>query len=347
MKLTIKEIAGLAGVSQSTVSKIINNYTDVGPTTKAKVLRVIEEHSYRPTYAAQSLAKKATKVIGVIYAGEINANFNHPFFVEVVNAFKKNIGAEGYDLLFFSNEKFHKKDENYLERCQHYNVDGCFIIGGEKVEPSVYDLDQSSIPCVGIDIVLTGPRSAHLMTDNEQVASQAAEHFYLLGRRSTGFIGGQPHSTISNERKEAFLHTARVYGMKVMDEWILEGDFFEASGYHSMKRLLEQPVLPEAVFAASDAMALGAMRAMRDAGLAPAEIAVIGCDDIPAARFVDPPLTTLRQDKEKIGKMAAFMLEDLIHDRIQGSGVKIDPQLIIRSSCGTKPPSPAGEEPVL
>ncbi|GEL08321.1 LacI family DNA-binding transcriptional regulator [Salisediminibacterium halotolerans] len=336
MKLTIKEIAKLSGVSQSTVSKIINNYDDVGEKTKAKVNAVMEEHGYRPTYSAQTLARKSTKMIGVIYAGDINANFDHPFFSEVVSSFKKTIGAQGYDLLFFSNEKFHKADEDYLARCQHYHVDGCIIIGGEKVEPSVYALDQSEIPCVGIDIELQGPRSAYIMTDNHQVSGLAVEHFYLLGWHDVAFIGGQQESLVSSQREEGFKDHIATYGMKTKTEWLIYGDFFEQSGYDGMKQLLLLEERPHAIFAASDLMALGAMKAIKDHGADIGEFGIIGCDDITAAKYVDPPLTTVRQDKEKIGKMAAFILQDLMHDRIKGTAVKIDPDLIVRKSCGSK-----------
>lgn len=346
MKLTIKEIAKLAGVSQSTVSKIINNYDDVGAKTKEKVTAVMDEHGYRPTYSAQTLARKTTKIIGVIYAGDINANFDHPFFSQVVSSFKKTIGAQGYDLLFFSNEKFHKADEDYLARCQHYHVDGCIIIGGEKVEPSVYALDQSEIPCVGIDIELQGPGSAYIMTDNHQVSGLAVEHFYMLGWHDVAFIGGQNESLVSSQRERGFRDHLITYGMTGRDEWFVHGDFFEQSGYDCMMKLLSLEHVPNAIFAASDLMALGAMKAIKDQGKNLADFGIIGCDDITAAKYVDPPLTTIRQDKEKIGKMAAFILQDLMHDRIKGTAVKIDPDLIIRQSCGSKRDAPKHKEGV-
>ncbi|PRO66591.1 LacI family DNA-binding transcriptional regulator [Alkalicoccus urumqiensis] len=337
MSMTIKEIAKLAGVSQATVSKIINNYDDVGAKTKERVLAIMKEHGYRPSYAAQSLAKKVTRVIGVIYAGKINANFNHPFFVEVVSAFKKAMGLEGYDLLFFSNEQFHQEDEDYLARCQHYRVDGCIVIGGEEVEPSVYDVDKSDIPCIGVDIRLSGPKSAYIMTDNLQIGTLAAEQFYMNGSRRLGFIGGGSASHISNERLEGFQQTARSYRLEMRKEWTVQGDFFEESGFEAMKELLQNDELPNAVFAVSDLMAIGAMRAVKESErVRIEEMAVIGCDDIIAARHVEPPLTTVRQDKEKIGRMAAYMLNDMIHGRIEGTGVKLDPELIVRSSCGSK-----------
>ncbi|WP_147804687.1 LacI family DNA-binding transcriptional regulator [Alkalicoccus halolimnae] len=334
MKMTIKEIAKLAGVSQATVSKIINNYDDVGLKTKKRVWEIMDEHGYRPSYAAQSLAKKVTKVIGVIYAGKINANFNHPFFVEVVSSFKKTMGIEGYDLLFFSNEKFNKADENYLARCQHYNVDGCIIIGGDEVEPSIYDLDNSDVPCLGVDIKLSGEKSAYIMTDNLQISSLAVEHFYLLGHRDIAFISGKKDSLISRERLEGFLDVMKKYGLKVHSDWVVYGDFFEESGYKLMKELLEKDPVPKAVFAASDLMAMGAMKAIKESPYDIADFSIIGCDDIMASRHVDPPLTTVKQDKEKIGKMAAFILNDMIQKKIDKTHIMIEPELIVRESSG-------------
>ncbi len=336
MKMTIKEIAKLAGVSQATVSKIINNYDDVGLKTKKRVLAIMDEYGYRPSYSAQSLARKVTKVIGVIYAGKINANFNHPFFVEVVSSFKKTIGLEGYDLLFFSNEQFNKADENYLARCQHYNVDGCIIIGGEEVEPSIYDLDKSDIPCIGVDIVLSGEKSGYIMTDNNQVSALAVEHFYLLGQRKIGFIGGKKDSMISKERFQGFKDVMNTYSLPVNEDWIEFGDFFEESGYIAMKEILNKPDLPKALFAASDLMAMGAIKAIKESHLDIYEFSIIGCDDITASRHIDPPLTTVKQDKEKIGKMAAYILKDMIKGEINSTVVKIEPELVVRASCGTQ-----------
>ncbi|GAK05054.1 transcriptional regulator, LacI family [Geomicrobium sp. JCM 19037] len=332
MRMTIKEIARLSGVSQSTVSKIINNYDDVGSETKNKVLQIMKEHGYRPSYSAQSLAKKVTHVIGVIYAGRVNADFNHPFFVDVLNAFKNSVGRLGYDLMFFSNEHFHEGDEDFLERCRHYNVDGCIIIGGETIQPSVYALDQSEIPCVGIDLTLRGKNSTYLMTDNDEMLAKVIEHFYLEGHRDIGFIGGQKPSTIARLRLDAFHSAMRSYQLHVNEDWIYEGDFFEQSGYEAMRSFLQQETVPSAIFAASDLMAIGALRALKEAGVPLRSYSIIGCDDIDAAQYVDPSLTTIRQNKEKIGQLASRLLKDLIDENMHGVERLVEPELVIRAS---------------
>ncbi|SEN30029.1 LacI family DNA-binding transcriptional regulator [Lihuaxuella thermophila] len=337
MKVTIKDIARMAGVSRATVSKIINNYDDVSEVTRQKVLKIMEETGYRPTFSARSLSSQRSNLIAVVYAGKVNANFNHPFFVDVVNSFKKNIGFLGYDLLFFSNEKFQHSDENYLTRCKYFQVDGCLIISGEDIEPTIEELDQSHIPCIGVDIPLKGNRSGYLMTDNYKVSAKVVEHFYLLGYRHIALISGKPDSAIANLRKEGFIQAMQQYGLTIHENWLLHGDFYEESGYCAMKELLKQKPYPQAVFAASDLMAFGAIRAIKEAGLrVPHDIAIVGCDDIVACRYSDPQLTTIRQDKEKIGKLAAYMLVDLIHDQIKSTSVMVEPELIVRGTCGSR-----------
>jgi LacI family transcriptional regulator len=336
MTVNIKTIARLAGVSVSTVSKIINNYSDISEETKAKVHAIMQEQGYIPSNTAKTLATKRSNLIGVIFAGKLNVDFTHPFFVEVLNAFKKQMGILGYDLLFFSNEKFHPKGEDYLARCRHFHVDGCIIISGQDLEPDIGELDQSDIPCIGVDLMLTGTASGYIMSDNYKIAAKVVEHFYLLGYREIGYIGSTAQSEISRMRETGLVESLEKWGLTVHPEWFARGnDFYEESGYQAMQRLLEQGTVPRALFAASDLLALGAIRALRESGRrVPDDVAVIGCDDIEASRYTSPALTTVKQDKDKIGKLAAMMLYDLIHRQKSASSVVVEPELIVRESCG-------------
>ncbi len=336
MNLTIKDIAQLAGVSQGTVSKVINNYGGISESTKKKVMDIITQNGYEPNFSARTLATKKSNLIGLIYAGKINVDMTHPYFNEVISSFKKNIGQLGYDILMFSNERFHSDNGSYLARCRHFHVDGCLIIAGEEVEQSTFDLASEGFPCIGIDIELKGPKSSYIMTDNVDLSRKVVEFFYLHSVRKIGFIGGKFDSAVSTYRTQGFLEAMNQFGLEVRDEWIGYGDFHEESGYIAMKDILKCQELPEAVFATSDLMALGALQAMKEAGLnCPRDIRIVGCDDIAACRYSDPKLTTVKQDKEKFGKLSAYMLDDLINGKSQLKPVLIDSELIIRESCGT------------
>ncbi len=333
MSLKIKDIAKMAGVSPATVSKAINNYHGINEGTKKKVMDIIKQTGYQPNFSAKSLATKKSNLIGLIYAGKVNVEITHPFFNEVVTAFKKNVGQLGYDILMFSNENFSQDNGSYLARCKHFHVDGCIIITGEEIEDSIYDLVNSEIPCIGIDLVLEGPHSSYVMTDNIALSGKVIQHLYLNSVRKIGFIGGQKDSVVTKLRGQGFMQAMDQFGLEVREAWIEYGDYYEESGYIAMKKILEAPEHPEAVFAASDTMAFGALRAIKEAGLrVPEDIRLVGCDDIDACRYSAPSLTTVRQDKEKLGKLAAYMLNDLINGTSELKPVFIDSELIVRES---------------
>lgn len=333
MTLTIKDIAKMADVSPATVSKIINNYGTISKATRDKVDKIIKDTKYQPTFSAKSLATKTSNLIGLIYAGKINVDFKHPFFNEVVNTFKKTAGSQGYDLLLFSNEKLYGGETKYLERCRHFHVDGCLIIAGDEIEEEVLEIAKSDIPCIGIDIVLDGTNSSYIMTDNAKIGLKVVEFLYSNQVRHISYIGGKQDSLVAEIRNQGFFHAMKQFGLTIREDWIQYGDFFEESGYRAAKKILQAEKRPEAIFAGSDMMALGALKAIKEAGLSvPEDIQLIGCDDIEACRHSDPPLTTVKQDKQKIGKLAANMLNDMTLNKHSVQPVKVDPELVLRSS---------------
>jgi LacI family transcriptional regulator len=334
--MNIKTIASMAGVSVATVSKIINNYSDIGEETRLRVQKILDETGYKPSSSAKTLATKKSNIIGVIFAGKLNSDLNHPFFVSVINSFKKHIGLLGYDILLFSNEKFSTAKDDYLARCRHFQVDGCIIIAGDDIEASVHTLDQSSIPCIGVDIALSGSNSSYIMSDNRKVSAKVVEHFYLSGYREIGFLGIERSSVVTSMREKAFNETLRNFGITINPDWIIHSqEYDEESGYQAMKQFIAKESLPKAMFAVSDLLAFGAMRALKEHNLTvPEDMALIGCDDIDACSYTDPTLTTVRQDKEKIGRLAAMMLFDLINKQMESGVIMIEPEIVVRQSCG-------------
>lgn len=333
MTLTIRDIAQMAGVSKATVSKVINHYDGVNERTKRKVMDIIEKTGYQPTFSAKSLASNKSGLIGLIYAGETNVGFNHPFFSEVISSFQKNIVGLGYDIIIFSTEQSIRKEVNYLARCQHFGLDGCLIVAGEEIEQAITELDQSEIPCVGIDIKLTGKNSSYVMTDNIMVSRLAVEHVYEHTMGEVAFIAGKKTSEISNLRLEGYLRVMDQFNLTIRPEWIAHGDFFEDSGYENMKQILKGENVPKAVIAASDMMALGAMRAIKESGLrVPEDIKVVGCDDVEACRYSEPTLSTVKQDKSELGGLAAKKLNELINENFDVMPSIVKPELVVRRS---------------
>ncbi|MCT2536690.1 LacI family transcriptional regulator [Aquibacillus koreensis] len=334
MHFTINDIAKMAGVSRATVSKVMNNYHGVNEKTKQKVLEVIQATGYSPTFSAKSLATKKSNLIGVIYAGKIDVDFTHPFFNQVISSFKKEVGSLGYDILMFSNEQFKQDNGSYLARCRHFSVDGCLIISGDDIESTIGELVQSEIPCVGIDIELEGSKSSFVTTDNELLSSRVVEHLHGNGLKKIAYIGVEHDSYVAIHRKKGFFNSMIHFGLSLVERWIESGDYFAESGYQAMKRILAHDDYPDAVYAISDLMALGAMEAILDHGLrVPEDIAVVGCDDIEACQFSSPKLTSIKQDKESIGRLSAHMLQELM-TKESVNPCFVEPKLVVRQSCG-------------
>lgn len=337
MKLTIRDVAKMAGVSPGTVSKVMNGTGSISVKTIKRVEKIIEETGYQPSFFAKSLATQKSNLIGLIYTGDVQAKINHPVFNEVVNVFKERIGRLGYDILMFSNSKSPKEHQSYLARCKHYQVDGCLIISGNQAAKEIHELDQSEVPCAGIDIKLTGLFSSYVMTDNEQVSTKVVEYFHSKNISQIAFIGGPKGSMISDVRRNAFIKKMNHFNMNIKPDWLQYGNYSEESGYTITKQILENQPLPEAIFAASDTMALGALKALNKAGISvPRQMKVVGCDDIEACKYSQPPLATVKQDKEEIGRMAAEMLHKLIKDQQPKQPKLVEPEIIIRESAQIK-----------
>src|SRR5699024_2570804 len=315
-----------------TVSKVINKTGSISAKTIKKVEKIIEETGYQPSFSAKSLATQKSNLVGLIYSGDIQ--ISHPFFNEVVNAFKNAIGKLGYDILVISSTRINENKENLGARCLHFQVNGCIIIAGEGYDKAVEALDRSNIPCVGVDIKLKGPRSSYVSTDNEKISAQVVEYLYLNSLKKVAFIGGPEDSIISNVRKDAFIHNMNLFGMSWKQDWIQYGDYFESSGYLAMKRILASNDYPQVIYTASDMMAFGALKALKEERIrVPEDMKIIGCDDLEACRYSDPPLATVKQEKDKMGKLEAYMLHDLINGKTDPSSILVDPNLIIRESC--------------
>ncbi|MDP5272908.1 LacI family DNA-binding transcriptional regulator [Chengkuizengella axinellae] len=331
IKIKIKEIAEKAGVSISTVSKVIHHYSGVSQDTRQKVNTIMAELGYKVHYRNQN--NSSTKCIGIILGKDIP--FNHPYFSKVIDVFKDVIYKEGFDFVFFSNQlQSNEKTKNYLLSCREYQVDGCLILAEKGMGNSIIDLDTSDVPCVGIDVELSGDKSSYIMTDNDQIAKKAVEHFYLHGYKDIGYIGINKKWQVAKLREEGFKKALSNYGLKIHKQWFVHGENFESeSGYEVMKQMLQSNQLPRAIFAWHDIFAIGAMNALKEQHVnIPEDIAIIGCDDIDAGKYLSPPLTTVLQDHEKIGKLAAQMLMDIMNNK-KLSPIQIEPGLVVRGTA--------------
>ncbi|MCU9612602.1 LacI family transcriptional regulator [Caldibacillus lycopersici] len=332
--LTIYDIAKKAGVSASTVSKVLNGRPGVGKKTIEKVKQITEELGYYPNSIARGLATKKSKTVGVFFEDHLNSGFRHPFLQDILASFKDVIGAHGYDLIFFTNNHPDNHVETFEARARHRNVDGLFLMGIPRTDKNLDAIIASNIPCISIDLDLCGPRANYICSDNIGGAASAVEYFISKGHKKiaciTDFFATKP----GEDRLVGYLRAMEKHGLSLKKEWIARSDFSDQGGLLSTRKLLDSDPSLTAIFCAGDMMALGAMRAIKEKGLAVGkDISIIGFDNISLLSYVTPSLTTVSQKKEAMGEMAAKELIKLMEDPYyRADPITIETELIIRDT---------------
>lgn len=333
---TLKDIAELAGVSVTTVSKVINNYSDVSESTRAKVQAIINQQAFCPDPVASSLSGKASYSIGVILRYNPVWGLHHSFFYKVMFGLGRRLGQSNYDCVVFP-DAWLGEPVDYLEKCVRRRVDGVVLMGVDFDSPNLEALAQSDLPCLFIDIVgdsYPGNNGYFLAWDHQQGACQAVDYLYALGHRKIGLLGGLPNTYPARSHREAFKERLSDYGLPICEEWMVGDDFTEDSGYYAMQKILQQPTKPTAVVCQSDAAAVGALRALERSGLkCPDDISIIGYDDIEICRYTHPALTTIRQDTLLLGRLAADTIIACIRDGSAPREQILPVSLIVRDSC--------------
>jgi LacI family transcriptional regulator len=339
---TIQELAARTGVSVATVSRALNGSPEVSDATRDRILALAHELDYTPSAAARTLVSRRSHVVGVILeTGPGHPDLLHPFFQEVLVGLKHGAGARGYDLLLFATDEPGNGfggSHSYLRRAGHHGVDGVVVMGFDGSDGEIEKLTASGLPCIAVDAILAGKRTGYVMSENKNGAAMAVRHLHELGHERIATIAGPFATRPGFDRLEGYLEELERLGVETREEYVVEGDFYDESGYRATRQLLELEDPPTAVFAASDLMAAGALRAAHELGVAvPEGLAVIGFDDIGLAALIQPALTTVRQDMEAIGKAAAEALGRMIEDSDATPAELLVPtRLVVRSSCGAK-----------
>jgi LacI family transcriptional regulator len=286
--------------------------------------------------------KRRSQLIGVIlFTGHDHPDLQHPFFLEVLVGLKHSLGADGYDVLLFAHEQpgAGNGPHAYARRARHHGVDGVVVLAVDDAEePELQKLLASGTPVVAVDLALAGTRASYVASDNIGGARLAVRHLHGLGHTRIATIGGLAHTKPAADRLLGYRAELHELGLQPTVEYEAPGDFYIESGEAAMRGLLELPQPPTAVFAASDMMAVGAIKAAEEAGLrCPDDVAVVGFDDIQLAELVSPALTTIRQGKRELGAAAARSLVQLIEDPDTAPHVSVLPvELVVRQSCGAK-----------
>lgn len=334
--LTLEHVAQLAGVSRSTVSRVVNNQSGVREDVRRRVWEVIDETGYRPNLAARALASNRTGIINLIVPHAFNTLLTDPYFLPLTQGITRACSEHDLSLTLFL---FHNDDEEIrlARRIENSTLfDGVIIAASQYDDPLIPYLLQNEVPLVLVGRQDQYPQISFVDADNLSGAYIATTHLLRLGYTRIAHITGPLRMAAGEERLGGYRKALSDRGLDYDPELVAEGDFTEIGGYIAMKRLLA--CRPHAVFAASDRMAMEAWKAIEEAGLrVPQDIALIGFDDLQPAGAGRSQLTTIRQPVGRVGSEAVSVLLDVIeHGPEPQRRVIFDTELVIRDSCGAK-----------
>lgn len=336
---TIADVAKAAGVSTSTVSYVMNDRNRVGPETRRRVLRAIEELGYRPNSAARGLASRHVGSIGLVIPHSPDDVFADPFFPELLRGIGRSANRNHHTLVLSMAKETDLYDEG-ISLLRTQRADGLLVIDPGAGIARLPKLAQEGFPVVVIGRQ-EHPDLLYVDVDNEHGCYTAARHIMGCGDRTRiGIISGPKEQQAAKDRLAGYRKGLLESGVSWEDVAIAYGDFTEKSGYECMRTLLNSAA-PRAVLVANDLMAIGAYQAIAEAGLhVPRDVSLIGFDDIVMVRFLNPPLTTVRQPTAELGETAADMLVAWLKGNRPLSRV-LPVQLVVRESCGV--PTKGGE----
>ncbi|MGZ4410949.1 MAG: LacI family DNA-binding transcriptional regulator [Gaiellaceae bacterium] len=290
----------------------------------------------RPTPAAS----RPSGAIGAVIDTAGTPDLRHPFFQEVLEAVMRRVAEDDYDLVVFTGgiPRDSVRDNDFLDRCHRHRIGGVVMMGGVRSYPEIQKLVRSEIPCVAVDVDLVGTRTGYVTSASREGSADAVRHLREMGRTRIAHITGMTYTFTGRDRLKGYREALEELGLAEVPEYVQIGDYTEESGRFAAQRLLALEERPDAIFAAGDLMAIGAMDAIREAGLrVPEDIALVGFDDIPLATLVSPSMTTVRQDKAGLGRAAGDALLKLIDDpAAEPPKVVIPVELIVRESSGAR-----------
>ncbi len=338
MRLNLDDIARFAGVSRTTVSRVINDHPDVSASTRQKVWKVIEEHHFQPNLVARMLACQRTQILGIVIRNPIGA-FRSYYASILFQGINDITNEHDYATLMWWESQRGEEIDRFSQRILQQNrlVDGILVATAEMDALLIDHMLEMRIPFVLMaKPIRHADRISYVTIDNVQAAQTAVEHLIRQGRRRIGHITGALTNIDGQDRLTGYCKALEQHGIPFDPRLVAEGAFTRESGYSAMRELLARKVALEAVFAGNDDTAEGALVALHQDGVCiPDDIALVGFDDLPTARDLSPPLTTIRQPIYERGARATALLLDIIEGGVKEPQQIILPtNLVVRQSCG-------------
>jgi LacI family transcriptional regulator len=336
--MNLDQLAAVLGLSKTTVSRALAGYPDVSAKTAERVRRAAEQHGYRPNPLAQRLRAGRAEAVGLVIPTDRGA-FSDPFFLDLLTSLSRTLAERGLELLVSAADQGEAEMAALRRLVEGKRVDGVVVVRTRWRDARIGYLLDRQVPMVCHGRTQETRAYAFVDMDGKAGFLAATSRLIGLGHRRIGYVGLSPTLTYSVYQRQGYLAGLRAAGLPVDPALMLEGEAGEAAGEAAARALLALAQPPSALLCATDLEAIGALRAIERAGLvAGRDVAVIGHDDLPAARYTRPPLTTLRQPRAAVGVRLAEMLVALMGGAEPAGLQEIwQPELIARESDGPPP----------
>ncbi len=330
---TISDVAKLAGVSAMTVSRVINNSGYISRETRSRVEAAIAELAYVPNALGRQLRSKQTKMLALVLSDIMN-----PFFTTIARGVEDVAGARGFSVMFCNTDESETKEAQYLLMLVQRQVDGVLLVPASGSGKSLRMLSSHKMPVVVLDRRIQSRHVDSVRSDSEAGAHTLTEHLIGLGHRRIAVLTGRRSVSTSVDRVAGCRRALLDAGLGLDDDLVRFGEYNQVDGHRIAQEILAVYPRPTAIFAANNFIAIGAMRALREAGLrVPEDMSIVAFDDLPAAWMSDPFMTVVDQPAYEIGRRAAELILSRLEGTISGAGreVVLQSELIVRRSSGT------------
>lgn len=328
MSITIKDIAKLANVSHTTVSRALNNSELINEETKAKIKAIAEELNYVPNYNAKSLVLDKSYTIGLFFSSIIQGT-SPSFFFQSISGINSVI-EEKYNIVIRGIDSY--KDFSSIN---NKRFDGIILMSQcDSDNEFIYHVKKQNIPLIILDREIEEKSLINIISNDEEGSFNAVEYLIKNGHKDIGIIGGKDDFKSAKRRESGFMKALINYKIPINKEYIVSGNYDMKSGYRAMKKLIELPKRPTGIFCSNDDMAIGAIKAAFDNGLrVPEDISIIGFDDVEFSAYLTPALTTIKRPIEEMSVIAGRKIIEIINSGIyEGEKIYAETDLVLRDS---------------
>lgn len=334
MGVTINDVAKVANVSPSTVSRVIANNPRISSETRDRILKIMKEMNYHPNMIARSLANKSTKIIGVIVPGTTEKAFQHPFFPEILRGIASLAQKDNYKILISSVTSIKEEKEVINEFAKGGIAEGIILMTSRVKDPSISELIKLNFPFVVVGRPQNDCEVNWVDNNNFSAGYEITTHFIEQGHKKIAFIGVSPDFVVTLDRLEGYKKALMDHGLLIDNDLIVEGKFIDDTGYELMKKLIAAGSKPTGVIACDDLIGFGAIKYLNEQGMkVPDDIAVAGFNNVPLSDYFVPSLTSVDVNPFALGSKAFELLMTSINSSFKSINRAIVPiEVIIRNS---------------